>query len=206
MKFKLKSFRDAKGLTQEAMADLLGISVSLYNGLETGKRRMNADYMAGAAKIFGIPASQLIDEDAVPVPILGRVGAGAKVPLLDVTEIGETPQLVAAPPQMVRYGPPEGIAAVEVEGNSMSPMYQPGDVLFYTRATHEGIPSEDIGLPCIVADADGQAWVKLVKRGDEPGLFHLISLNPTSETRHNQRIKWASRVRLSLPFDMVERR
>lgn len=205
MKFRLRELRDANGLTQEQMAERLGISVSLYNGLENGKRRMNADYIRGAAEIFRIPPSELIADDPYPIAVAGQVGAGAQIPLEDPYPKGDGIFRVAAPAQLLRHGPPRGIVAVEVAGDSMVPMYQPGDVLFYTRATHKGIPEEDIGRPCIVEDADGNAWVKQVKRGDEPGLFHLISLNPTAETKHNQRIKWATRVRLALPAEMVER-
>ncbi len=139
-----------------------------------------------------------------PISIAGRVGAGAQVPLFDHTEDGGLFH-VAAPAQILRQGPPCDISAVEVEGDSMSPMYQPGDILFFTRHTHDGIPDEDIGRPCIVEDSNSMAWVKQVKRGDAPGLFHLISLNPTSETMHNVPIKWATRVKLALPAEMVER-
>lgn len=138
------------------------------------------------------------------IMVAGRVGAGAKVPLFDHTEDGGLFH-VAAPAQILRQGPPCNVSAVEVEGDSMSPMYQSGDILFFTRHTHDGIPDEDIGRPCVVEDANGMAWVKQVKRGDAPGLFHLISLNPTSETMHNVPIKWAARVKLALPAEMVER-
>ena len=144
------------------------------------------------------------DQPTPVIPVAGRVGAGAKVPLHDATPDGGLFK-VSAPAQLLRRGKVEQFAAVEVEGDSMEPMYQPGDILFYTRATHEGIPNEDLGRPCIVEDADGNAWIKQVRTGDEPGLFHLISLNPRSETRHNQRIKWAARVMLALPTEMVER-
>lgn len=112
---------------------------------------------------------------------------------------------VGAPSQLLRRAPASQFAAVEVAGDSMAPQYQPGDILFYTRATHEGILEEDIGRPCVVECADGNAWLKQVKRGDEPGMFHLISLNPTGDNMHNRRIRWASRVILALPEDMIER-
>ena len=205
MKFRLKELRDAHGLTQEQMAERLDISTGLYNGLENGKRRMNADYIEAAAEVFGIRPSSLIVDAPCPIAVAGRVGAGARVPLVDAYAKGDGLFHVAAPEPLLRQGPPKGIVAVEVEGDSMSPMYQPGDVLFYTRCTHEGVPDEDVGRPCIVEDANGMVWVKQVKRGDEPGLFHLISLNPASETRHNVRIKWAARVKLALPAELVER-
>lgn len=138
------------------------------------------------------------------LPVAGRVGAGALVPLHDMTDDGGLFR-VGIPPQLRSLGEDGQLAAVEVEGNSMLPMYQPGDLLFFSRATHEGVPTEAIGRPCIIEDSDGNAWVKLLRTGDEPGLFHLVSLNPGAETRHNQRIAWAARVRLALPADMVDR-
>lgn len=62
MKFRLKEFRTRMGLTQDEMSARLGISIGLYNGLETGKRRMNADYIEAAAEIFGIRPADLIDD------------------------------------------------------------------------------------------------------------------------------------------------
>lgn len=144
-------------------------------------------------------------EPTQSIPVLGRVGAGAMVPLVDADEAAGGMFRVGAPSQLLRRGDVSQFAAVEVQGDSMAPQYQPGDILFYCRATHEGILDEDIGRACVVAGDDGNAWVKQVKRGDEPGLFHLISLNPTGENMHNRHIKWASRVILALPEDMVGR-
>lgn len=87
----------------------------------------------------------------------------------------------------------------------MAPHYQQRDILFYSRASREGILDEDLGRPCIVAGADGSVWIKQVKRGEEPGLFHLISLNQTGDSVHNQQIKWAARVIMALPECMIER-
>lgn len=165
--------------------------------------------LATAVKIaeeLGTTVESIIGlEPKVFIPVLGRVGAGAQVPLVDTDEVMGGMFRVGAPAQLLRRGSATQFAAVEVEGDSMAPHYQPGDILFYSRATHEGILDEDIGRPCIVAGTDGNAWVKQVKRGDEPGLFHLISLNPTGENMHNREIKWASRVILALPEDMTDR-
>lgn len=187
-----------------------GVSYEQLKALNQGKsQRTNVDDALKVAGAFGVTLDdfyfgRLDPANRHPIAVAGRVGAGASVPLEDAYAKGDGLFHIAAPAQLTRKGPPRGIVAVEVEGDSMTPMYQPGDILFYTRATHEGIPDEDIGRPCVVEDADGMAWVKQVKRGDETGLFHLISLNPTSETKHNQRIKWAARVMLALPAEMVE--
>jgi hypothetical protein len=49
-------------------------------------------------------------------------------------------------------------------------------------------------------------WVKQVKAGDEPGLFHLISLNPGANTMWNVRLNWAARVRLHWPAELARKK
>lgn len=204
------------GLTDNALSLRAGLS---RDGIRNWRRRTEngeeaagatISALAGVAQALQVSETWLIHgigdqpEPSPKITIAGRVGAGAQVPLFDHTESGGLYQ-IEAPSQLLRHAVPSEIGAVEVEGNSMVPMYQPGDILFFTRHTHDGIPDEDIGRPCIVEDEDGMAWVKQVKRGNEPGQFHLISLNPEAETKHNVRIKWAARVKLTLPADMIER-
>lgn len=200
----------ATGRSLRNVALEAGVSYEQLKNLKQGKsQRTNVDDAMKVASAFGVTLHDLyagkLDGAPSVVAVLGRVGAGAKVPLVDTDEAIGGMFRVAAPSQLLRSAPASQFAAVEVEGDSMAPQYQPGDILFYSRATHEGILDEDIGRPCVVECQDGNAWLKQVKRGDEPGLFHLISLNPTGENMHNRRIRWASRVILALPEDMVER-
>ncbi len=201
MKFSIREKRKAAGFTQEYMAEMLSISPGLYNGLETGKRRMNETYLEGIANILRVMVSELIVEDRPTIAIAGKVGAGAQVPVFDAYAKGDGPQ-VECPPGLS----PHGVVAVEVVGDSMEPVYSAGDLLFYTRETHDGVPDEVVGHRCVVEDADGMGWVKQVKAGDEPGLFHLISLNPGANTMWNVRLKWAARVRLHWPAEFAKKR
>lgn len=200
MKFALRENRKALGLTQEEIADMLGISVSLYNGLESGKRRMNETYLEGLARIFKIPASQLIIEHRPTVEVAGVVGAGARVPVFEVYEKGAGPRI-----EVPAGIPTTGIVAVEVVGDSMAPVYSPGEMLLYTRQAAEGVPDEAIGGICVVEDADGMGWVKHLRTGSEPGLFHLVSINPGSETMWDRKVRWAARVRFNLPPELVRK-
>lgn len=200
MKFSIGEKRKAAGLTQERMAEMLEISPGLYNGLENGKRRMNETYLEGIARILGCSVSDLIIEKRPTIAIAGKVGAGASVPLVDAYEKGDGPQ-VECPPGLS----PHGVVAVEVEGDSMEPVYSAGDILFYSRSTHDGMPEDVIGHKAVCEDEGGMVWVKRVKRGDEPGFFHLISLNPGSETMWNKRLKWAARVRLAWPAEFAKK-
>lgn len=198
---------EASGMSQAALADAVAritrtpMDRSKINKIVLGKRDVSASEMLAIAQITGVEIPDYVRAPAPTIAVAGKVGAGAKVPLTDPYSKGDGIYQVECPPQLS----PHGVVAVEVEGDSMAPMYQPGHVLFFSRNSHEGVLAEDVGFPCIVECEDGNAWVKLVKRGDEPGLFHLISLNPTAETMHNQRIKWAARVKLALPAEFVVR-
>lgn len=93
---------------------------------------------------------------------------------------------------------------MEIEGDSMEPIYSAGDLLFYTRHTHEGVPSEAIERRCVCEDTEGHGWVKLIKPGSAPGVFHLIALNPDAINQHDVQLKWASPVRLHWPAELAK--
>ena len=197
---------DRSGLSQAALAEALEARLripmdrSKVNKMVLGKRGLSADEMIAIADICGVGLPGLGIKPA-PVAVVGRVGAGASVPLVDAFEKGDGLYHVARPPQL----PNNGVVAVEVEGDSMAPMYQPGHVLFFRRVADGGVLESDIGKPCIVEDAEHHAWVKLLKRGSAPGLWNLISLNPSAESAWDVSILWAARVLMALPGDLIEK-
>ena len=202
---RLAGILAAKGLTKQQAADLTGVKYHALNAILLRENAVpNAILAQQIADGLGISIERLTRGEPLrsrdAIAVAGRVGAGAKVPLFDPYEKGDGFFRVACPPQIS----PDGKVAVVVDGDSMAPMYQPGHILFFSRATHEGVMSEDIGRPCVVEDAEGNAWVKLVKRGSEPGLFNLISLNQSAESVWDAPIKWASKVLIALSADMVE--
>lgn len=202
---RLARLVDERGSNPSAAAKAAGLNHTAIRDIITRKtKHPTFDTLARIAEALDVSVAEIVDAAearGAAITVAGRVGAGARVPLVDGFERGDGLYHVRCPDML----PAQGIVAVEVDGDSMAPMYQPGHVLFFRRATHEGILTEDIGCPCVVEDAKGDAWVKLVKRGSEPGLFNLISLNPAAESIWDQRIKWAARVRLALGADLVER-
>lgn len=194
------------GLSQAALAEKLGAQLrapmdrSKINKLVLGKRGLSAEEMIAISEICGVDLPTM-QKQQPPVAVVGRVGAGARVPLIDAFEKGDGLYQVVRPPQL----PGRGIVAVEVEGDSMAPMYQPGHVLFFTRHSHESVIADDIGKPCVIEDEHGMAWVKMLKRGSAPDLWNLVSLNPDAESAWDARIKWAARVQLALPSDLVQK-
>lgn len=193
------------GLSQSGLAEALDrrlpktVNRSTVNKMALGTRGISAEEMLLISEITGFPLPA--DAGAPPtISIAGKVGAGAQVPVFDAYEKGDGPQ-VECPPGIG----PHGVVAVEVEGDSMEPVYSAGDLLFYSRNGHDSVPDEVIGHKCVCEDVDGMGWVKQVKAGDEPGLFHLLSLNPTGANMWNVRLKWAARVRLHWPAEFAKK-
>lgn len=203
---KLAAKRQKRSL--RSIATETGVSYDIMKNLSQGKsEKPNFAAAQKIADALGVSVDGLLDghvEDiSTPsIAVAGRVGAGAKVPLEDAYEKGDGLYHVACPPQIS----PRGVVAVEVEGDSMSPAYEAGDVLFYSRDV-EGVPSEAVGRKCVVCDDSGDVWVKQVRRreGQPEGLFDLVSINTGTDPRYDVRLKWASPVRMYLPVDLVKR-
>lgn len=161
------------------------------------------DSLVRIANVLNVSVAEIVGVDLrLPgtVAVAGRVGAGATVDLVDAYDKGDGLYRVVTPDGVSA----RGIVAVEVEGDSMSPVYLPGTVLFYSRDA-VGVPSEAIGKICVCEDDTGKAWVKVVRVGREEGTFSLISLNPEAENIHGARLKWAAPVKFSLPPEYVQR-
>ncbi|MEW2911439.1 S24 family peptidase [Leisingera sp. JC11] len=194
-----------RGTNPRAVALAAGMSPTGVRDIITRKTK-NPTFanLQKIAEVLGVEVTEIIggtSAERPPIAIAGKVGAGAQVPVFDAYEKGDGPQ-VECPPGI----PPHGVVAVEVEGDSMEPVYSAGDLLFYTRNGHDSVPSDVIGHRCVCEDADGMGWVKQVKAGDEPGLFHLISLNPGANTMWNVKLNWAARVRLHWPADLARKK
>lgn len=66
MKFakeRLKALREAKGLTQEMMADATGFSGQQIGAWEKGKHTPNVENIGKLAKALGVPGSFFIVDD-----------------------------------------------------------------------------------------------------------------------------------------------
>lgn len=195
--WKMKPLSLAAGMGESAVRDLFRN--------ESSPKVANAVALAKAVgrsvdEIVQIGTEGMIEAVAASVAVAGRVGAGAQVDLVDAYEKGDGLFRVAVPDGVS----PRGIVAVEVEGDSMVPIYQPGEILFYSRET-VGVPTEAIGRICVCEDDTGKAWVKVVRVGREEGTFSLISLNPEAENMHGVRLKWAAPVKINLPPEYVQR-
>ena len=201
---RISALIEQRGTNNRAVALAAGMSATGVRDIVTRKtKNPTLANLVKIAEALDVSIQEIIGDipqDRPTVAIAGAVGAGAMVPVFDAYEKGGGPQ-VECPPQLS----PHGIVAVEVQGNSMEPIYSAGDLLFYTREAADGVPAEAIGHRCVCEDIDGMGWVKQVRAGSEPGLFNLISLNPGADNQHDVELKWAARVRMHLPADMARR-
>lgn len=199
---RIREIRKQLGITQTELADASDLSRPYISILETGatKKSPSIDTLSKIAQVLGVGIGDLF-YDTRQIAIAGRIGAGAKVELVDAYEKGEGLYKVACPPRMING---HKVVGVEVSGDSMAPVYRDGDVLFYARQTI-GVPSEALGAICVCEDMAGNAWVKQVRLGSEKGKFNLISVNPLSDNILDVRLKWAAPVLLHWPRALIDR-
>jgi phage repressor protein C with HTH and peptisase S24 domain len=203
------SFRNAlqnalteTGRSLRSVAIAANVSYDQLKSLIQGKAKTtNVDDAVKVAAVFGVQVEDFLNGCYTPkfkptIAVAGRVGAGARVELVDAYAKGDGLDQIPCPPQLN----PTGIVAVEVEGNSMEPAYEEGDILFYSRDTL-GVPSDAIGKRCIIEDADGFAWIKLLRRreGQPDGLFDLLSFHTDAPPMYDVAVTWAAPVKMHLP-------
>lgn len=188
---ELKSLREAKGWTHEAAADAMGVSRGQFIKLERGERRMNADYIARAARAFGVtPAAVLGAQSSIPV--VGLVGAGGAIS----TEHENHSEPLFEVDLPFSVGDAVGYL---VRGDSMWPRYDDGDVIVVSAA-HD-MPDQHLGLEVVVKvgdpDGPGDRFFKRLIRGADSKTFDLESYNaPPMRGLH---IGWVSTLIARVP-------
>lgn len=180
----LRQIRIESGQRQVDLIEATGLEKTTVWRYEQGRTSIFND---GARAIFG--ALGLKTDEAIVAAVagaprarlLGDVGAGAEVFPLD-----EDGDRLVAPPGMAAP------VAVRVTGSSMTPAYQPGDILFAEEAAQ--VAHDVVNRDCILQTADGKRLVKRVHRGSAPGLFRLFSYE-TQDLTDDVELLWAAPVR-----------
>ena len=119
-------------------------------------------------KIYGQPEN--VSPGINVVKIVGRVGAGAEI----MPEYEQVPHDGLFEVEL-DFPVREGALAFEVEGDSMWPRCSSGDVIICWEQADN--PEEAIGWEAAVQTVDGRRFIKIVRKGYEPGTFNLESHN-----------------------------
>jgi phage repressor protein C with HTH and peptisase S24 domain len=169
-----------------------GLERSYVNDILIEKKlTVRPDKMLALARGLDMAASELFPElsgevvNQTKLKVMGRVGAGQEIlPEFEQIEPDGLFEIVAD------VALPEGAIAFEVEGNSMWPRYDPGDVVICWR---EGTNlSQVIGWEAAVQTSDGKRYLKKIVAGDKPKTFNLESHN--AETIRSVKLIWISEV------------
>lgn len=187
-KLKVQTWTKASGLSEAGLRSFLaGRSESMSD-------RAYAQLAAGATKLLERPvdASALRGDPPplVEIPIHHYIGAGDEVHLIDGDDAFD---YTAAPP-----GFEQGGAGI-VRGESMLPIFEPGDVLFWRHL--ERPPVEPPKRALIVKVKDGPLLVKKLLPGTRKGLFYLLSVNPNTAVLNDQPVEAIARIGWVKPAD-----
>lgn len=159
------------------------------------RRGVTTETLAALAPVLQTTAAWLLEgvgESATStvVRIVGRVGAGAEI----LPEFEQIPPEGLDVVELALQLPPD-IIAFEVEGNSMWPRYNAGDVVVCSEAEHD--PAAISGREAAVRTADGKRFIKTIRRGARADTFDLESHN--APPIRDVVIAWASPILMVIP-------
>ena len=84
---RIKEIRTQLHLSQEYVANYLGINRSTYTQMENGKRKVLADEVASLSNLFGVSADRLLNDTEMSQPATLFVRSFEKLDETDQAEI-----------------------------------------------------------------------------------------------------------------------
>lgn len=185
----LRQLRLGRGLSLEQVAAGLNTSASVVHRHETVEHSVDWKWAQAYARHYDVdPADVMFGGERPKVPIVGYIGAGARILPIDDFPKGGGLDEVPCPSGL---NPARTVAAI-VRGNSMEPAIPDGWRVFYSRDPEQDVVGV-VGKLCVVKLAEGATLLKQVRRGTTPGRFNLISSN--AALLEDQALDWASPVR-----------
>ena len=192
----IKEARDGKGWSQRDLAERIGISQVAIKKIETGETTQSK-FLPKIAQVLGLELSRLDPslapgavaaiEESHTVKVVGRIGAGAEI----------LPEAEQVPPEglfqiEIPFPVPDTTLAFEIEGDSMWPRYDAGDVvLCWKEGTNA---TEIIGWEAAVRTHDGRRFLKRILQGSRARHYDLESYN--APVIRNVKLEWVSKVQL----------
>lgn len=171
----IKAIRNKYGITQTQLGQIAGVSDKAVSTWENGTAEPRLGAVQKIADHFGIPKSDIIDDNNIPnvfknktkgvrIPVLGYVRAG--IPIDAVEEILDWEEIH---PSMAMTG---DFFALKIKGDSMEPRITAGDVVIVREQSD--VESGEIAI--VLINGDEGTVKKLIKY--ENGSIALIASNP----------------------------
>jgi phage repressor protein C with HTH and peptisase S24 domain len=192
---RLKLIRKSLGLTQEQLAQRLGVGKTALSMIETGKARLsnrNRNILIQDLNVnptwLETGKGQIFNADPTLTASFGR-STEMSMPLQSVPlySIEATAGLVPLFEQQEQHSPinyihipnlPKCDGAVYVAGDSMYPLLKSGDIVLYKQLHDlEDIFWGDMYLLSLDLDGEEYVTVKYVQRSERVGYIRLVSQN-----------------------------
>lgn len=178
---------ETPGLTMKGLSLKAGLNASTVRTLLTRGSSPTAETLIAVANALGVSPNYLLTGDegsVVSIPIVGIASGGEGwVPIEDGGNGSVEFELGA-----------HDTIAIEVRGNSMSPVYRSGDVLICHRQFGSNADNL-IGLDCVMRTTEGNHYVKILNRGSRTGRFNLRSYDPSERDIEDVALTWIAPVR-----------
>ena len=164
---RLKELREARGITQQQLAEWTGLGRSRIGNYERGVREPDFETQEILADFFNVRLDYLMDRKKSPktrIPVLGKVIAG--IPIEAIEEILDYEEIT---PDMACLGE---YFALQIKGDSMEPKFSNNDVVIVRK--QEDVDNGDIAIVLVNGN---EATVKKIKKFN--GGINLIPTNPS---------------------------
>lgn len=167
----LRTARTSKGMTQEQVAEFLGVHRTTYNRYERGLRTPDLDTISKLASLFEVTTDYLLGSKPIGqgsrqnrlIPLLGTVPAGTPTEAIEDVE-----EYIDIYPRFVKHGE---FFALRVQGDSMEPDIRHGDIAIIEK--QEFIDNGSVAVVRVNGQDTTIKRVKLAANG-----LMLIPSNP----------------------------
>jgi transcriptional regulator with XRE-family HTH domain len=190
---RIRRARKSLNLTQQEFAARLEVTQPTVHRWEKGFYDPDESALQRLAEMTDLPPAyyrygeQALGSESRQVELVGYVGTGAQIDPLTNAGAGQTFDNIEAP-----SGETLSTVAVIVRDDSLYPVYQGGDVIFYSRDVADS-EAAYLGRECVVKLIDGPMLLKRVMRGSDRGSYLLLSYN--ASPMDGARLEWARPVR-----------
>lgn len=180
---KLKEMRERAGLTQQQLAEKIGVTQQTIWYYENGRREMKSGVLVELSNALECTVSDLLGLNEVkgvvqqvrspshPMPVVGRIAAGT--PREAIYQTGETHEA----PESLWEAHPGGFW-LEVSGNSMNRLFPEGTLVLVDP--DEEVRNGDVGVVFVNGD---DATLKRVYYDGETVRLHPESHDPEYQDR-----------------------
>lgn len=187
---KVLMLRKALGESQEAFGKRFKVKQATVSRWEDNLSPITRALWGEMADLADMSIADFFFSDEGPriVPVIGEVSAGEHfTPMSDSARAGSN--------DVVTFGTQLGeeMIAVRVRGDSMSPVYQAGDVVI-GRKLYGADMVTAINRDCVVLTTTEEGFLKVLKKGPKKNLFTLQPYNKDYDDVENVTLLWAAPV------------